>query len=63
MVENPLANAADISDMCLGWDGPLEKEILESMAGYSPWGRKESDMTEATWHTHTRVLLRHLGKS
>ena len=23
-----------------------------SLAGYSPWGRKESDMTEATEHTH-----------
>ena len=21
--------------------------------GYSPWGRKESDRTEATEHTHT----------
>ena len=28
-----------------------------SLAGYSPWGRKESDMTEATEHayTHTHV--------
>ena len=24
-----------------------------SLVGYSPWGRKESDMTEATEHTHT----------
>ena len=24
-----------------------------SLAGYSPWGRKESDMTEATEHAHT----------
>ena len=24
--------------------------------GYCPWGRKESDTTEATWHTHTRPL-------
>ena len=21
--------------------------------GYSPWGRKELDMTEETWHAHT----------
>ena len=29
----------------------------ESLAGDSPWGRKESDMTEATEHacTHTRT--------
>ena len=27
-----------------------------SLAGYSPWGRKESDMTEATEaHTHTHT--------
>ena len=22
-----------------------------SLVGYSPWGHKESDKTEATWHT------------
>ena len=25
----------------------------EDHGGYSPWGRKESDTTEATKHTHT----------
>ena len=43
----------------LGWDDPLEKEMathsrilawkilwMKSLAGCSPWGRKESDMTE-----------------
>ena len=43
----------------LGWEDPLEKEWLptpvfwpgefhgqRSLAGYSPWGRKESDTTE-----------------
>ena len=44
----------------LEWEDPLEKEIAnhsgtlawkipwteESLAGYSPWGRKESDMTK-----------------
>ena len=24
--------------------------------GYSPWGRKESDKTEATLHTHTASI-------
>ena len=29
-----------------------------SLAGYSPWGHKESDMTEQlSTHTHTRVKL------
>ena len=45
----------------LGWEDPLEKEIAthcsflawksqgqRSLAGYSPWGPKESDMTEHT---------------
>ena len=40
----------------LGWEDPLEKEMAthshilshgqRSLAGYSPWGRKESDTTE-----------------
>ena len=42
----------------LGWEDPLEKEVatlvllpgkfhgLRSLVGYSPWGCKESDMTE-----------------
>ena len=43
----------------LGWEDPLEKEMAthssilaweipwtESLAGYSPWGCKESDTTE-----------------
>ena len=43
----------------LGWEDPLEKETAttpillpgephggRSLVGYSPWGRKESDMTE-----------------
>ena len=32
----------------LGWEDHLEKELLThaSFLAYSPWGRKESDMTE-----------------
>ena len=29
--------------------------------GYSPWGHKESDITEATWHAHTTYLRASLG--
>ena len=50
----------------LGWEDLLEKEQLptpefwpgeshgqRSLAGYSPWGRKESDMTEQlSLHLH-----------
>ena len=27
-----------------------------SLAGDSPWGRKESDTTEATWRAHTALI-------
>ena len=30
-----------------------ESHGQRSLAGYSPWGRKELDMTEATWHTQS----------
>ena len=46
---------------CLSWEDPLEKEMAthssilawripwtEDLAGYSPWGHKESDTTEVT---------------
>ena len=46
-------------DQSLGWKHPLEKDMAthssilawetpgqRSLAGYSPWGRKESDTTE-----------------
>ena len=31
---------------------PQETHGQRSLAGYGPWGRKESDMTEATEHIH-----------
>ena len=50
----------------LGWKDPLEKEMVthasipagkfqeqRSLADYSPWSRKKSDMTE---HTHAQSL-------
>ena len=62
MVKNLPANAGDLS-LILGGEDPLEKKTeptplflpwkshgQRSLAGYSPWGRKESDATE---HTHT----------
>ena len=49
--------------MSLGWEDPWRREWLptpvflpgeshgqRSLAGYSPWSHKESDMTEATEH-------------
>ena len=45
-----------------GWDGnPLWYSCLENprdrgaRRGYSPWGREESDTTEATKQTHTQA--------
>ena len=63
MVKNPPADAADRRDVGLipgsgifprgGNDNPLQYSCLgnlmeRSLAGYSPWGYKQSDMTEAT---------------
>ena len=64
MVKNPPANAEDVRDTGSipglgrspggGNSNPLQCSCLEnsmnrSLAGYSPWGQKESDTTE---HTH-----------
>ena len=63
MVNNPPANAGDIrmQAQSLGWEDPLEEAqkptpVLlpgeshgqRSLAGYSPYVRKELDMTKAT---------------
>ena len=63
VVKNLPASAGDIRDMGLSlWSGrspagghgnPLQYSCLEnshgqrSLAGYSPWGHRESDVTEA----------------
>ena len=36
---------------------PGESHGQRSLVGYSPWGRKESDTTEATEHTGTQTLV------
>ena len=33
---------------------PGESQWIENLAGYSPWDRKELDITEVTEHTHTQ---------
>ena len=59
MVKNTPANAGIGS---LDWEDPLEEAVAtqyllpeklhgqRSLAGYSPWGRKESDKTEQVEH-------------
>ena len=63
MVKNPSANAGDIRDVSLipglGRSPGMatHSSILawrthgqRSLAGWSPWGAKEGDTTDATWH-------------
>ena len=60
-VKNLPANSGDTRDVCLilGWEDSLESEMIahssilagkfhgqRSLAGYSPWGHKESDTAE-----------------
>ena len=45
---------------------PGESHGQRSLVGYSPWGHRELDMTEATEHTHTNqreALGRHREKA
>ena len=67
MGKNPRANAGDAGDVVsILWVSKIpsrrkwqptpvfllgESRGQRSLAGYSPWGRKESDMTKATEHT------------
>ena len=64
MVKYPPAKAGDVGFIPewerspgRGNDNPLQYSCLgefhgqRSLAGYSPWGHKEADMTEETEHT------------
>ena len=58
----------EIQVQSLGWDDPLKEEMAthssilawiipwteRSLVGYSPWGRKESDVTE---HAHVWFVI------
>ena len=61
MIKNLPTNARDTQTWvpCLGQEDPLEKEVAahsvflpgrchgqRSLMGYSPWGHRESDMTQ-----------------
>ena len=70
MVKHPTA-MQETRVQSLGWEDPLEKEMAthssilawkipwteEPDRLYSPWGRKESDMTEQLKHTHTHTHI------
>ena len=71
-LKNLPANAEDIRDTGSipgsgrspegGKGNPLQQFCLEnphgkrSLAGYNPWGCKESDMTKATYHAHIQAI-------
>ena len=70
VVKNQPANAGDIRDSGLIWVGKIpwrrtwqptpvfltgESHRQRNLSGYSPWGRKESDMTEPTEHACMQV--------
>ena len=43
---------------------PVESHGQRSLAGYSPWGHKESDTTERLTHTYShRVVLEEYRRS
>ena len=53
-MKNPPIGAGDVRHVCLfPVFLPGESHGQRSLAGYSPWGRKESDMAEVTEHAHT----------
>ena len=62
-------NAGELG-LILGWEDPLrrkwqptlgflpkESHRERSLVGYSPWGCRESDMTERLTHTHTHIII------
>ena len=51
--EDPLEQELAIHSSTLAWRIPWREESgrLQSMVGYSPWGREESDTTER-FHFH-----------
>ena len=69
----PMQEIQEMKLRSLGWEDPLEKEMAthssilaweihgrRRLAGYSPWGRQESDMTE---HAHVTWTQSHAPSS
>ena len=51
--EDPLRRTCQPTPIFL----PRESHGQQSLVGYSPWGLKESDMTEMTEHAHTQAHI------
>ena len=52
--EEPLEKEMATHSSTLAWENPMDRG---SLASYSPWGRRESDMTERL-HFHLHHCLR-----
>ena len=52
--EDPLEEGMAIHSSILAWKIPWAR----SLVGYSPWGCKESNMTEAIEHTHIQLIIK-----
>ena len=79
VVKNLPANVGDLRDADWipdsgrspggGHGNPLQYYFLDNshgqrnMVGFSPWGHKELDTTEVTWHTHTQLSSNFLNHS
>ena len=53
--EDPLEEGIATHSSILAWRIPMDKR---SLAGYSPWGREESDMTE--WLSTHAINVYHM---
>ena len=56
--EDPLEKGMATHSSILAWRIPWQR----SLVGYSPWGCKESDMTEWLTHTHTHTHVQEDGR-
>ena len=57
--ENPLEKLMATHSSILAWRVPMDRGAWYQ--GYSPWGHKESDMTEQlSTHIGIRIVLTHL---
>ena len=56
----PLEKGMATHSSILAWEIP-GKNGQKSLAGYSPWGCKESDMTEATWRQRRWQSIQYLN--
>ena len=57
--EDPLQEGMAIRSSILAWKIPWTRSLM----GYSPWGCKESNMTEAIEHTSMQLIIKHIKRT